>query len=75
MSLKTLLILWIFIFLHGLGFTQRIKWENFNNRANWRANRLELQAGFCATQFTGDLGGGAGQGIDYSMKDMDNEAL
>ena len=53
---------------------QRIKWENFNNRANWRSNRLEFQTGFCATQFLGDLGGGAGQGIDYSMKDMDKEA-
>ena len=53
---------------------QKIKWENFNNRANWTRNRLELQVGFCATQFTGDLGGGSGSGIDYSMKDMDREA-
>lgn len=75
MSLKTFFTIGVFIFFHGIGFTQRIKWENFNNRANWRANRLEIQAGFCATQFTGDLGGGSGQGIDYSMKDMDEEAL
>ena len=65
----------LLLLIFTTGWTQRIKWENFNNRANWKANRLEIQAGFCATQFTGDLGGGSGQGLDYSMKDMDNEAL
>lgn len=65
----------LFICLSQVLHAQRIKWENFNNRTNWRSNRIEIQAGFCATQFTGDLGGGAGNGIDYSMKDMDKEAL
>ncbi len=72
--LKPLFLLFILCLSNGI-LSQRIKWENFNNRANWRSNRLEIQMGFCATQFTGDLGGGAGQGLDYSMKDMDNEAL
>ncbi len=54
--------------------SQRLKWENFNNRANWSSNRLEAQVGFCATQFTGDLGGASGQGKDFSTKDMNKEA-
>ena len=69
-------ILLVFWFLHSgiLAQGKRIKWENFNNRANWSNNRLEAQVGFCATQFTGDLGGASGPGKDYSTKDMNPQA-
>jgi len=67
-------ILLLIYFQFGCFLGQKLKWENFNNRTNWRSNRLELQAGFCATQFTGDLGGGGGKGIDYSTKDIDWES-
>ena len=44
---------------------------NFNSQKNWSLNKKELLFGFGATQFNGDLGGGATAGIDYSMKDID----
>ncbi len=44
---------------------------NFNSQKNWSLNKKEIFFGFCATQFNGDLGGGATAGIDYSMKDID----
>ena len=68
------LIGFIFISFFNIGIAQLIKKENFNNRTNWRLNRQELQIGLSATQFTGDLGGGGGPGIDYSTKDIDWES-
>ena len=44
---------------------------NFNSQKNWSLNKKEILFGFGATQFNGDLGGGATAGIDYSMKDID----
>jgi len=44
---------------------------NFNSQKNWSLNKKELIFGLGATQFNGDLGGGATAGIDYSMKDID----
>ena len=44
---------------------------NFNSQKNWSLNKKEILFGFGATQFNGDLGGGATEGIDYSMKDID----
>ena len=44
---------------------------NFNSQKNWSLNKKELIFGLGATQFTGDLGGGPTEGIDYSMKDID----
>jgi hypothetical protein len=44
---------------------------NFNSQKNWSLNKKELIFGMGATQFTGDLGGGPTEGIDYSMKDID----
>lgn len=44
---------------------------NFNSQKNWSLNKKEILFGFGATQFNGDLGGGAAAGIDYSMKDID----
>ena len=68
------LIGFIFTSFFNIGIAQLIKKENFNNRTNWRLNRQELQIGLSATQFTGDLGGGGGPGIDYSTKDIDWES-
>ena len=67
------LIIIIFTIVNNT-FAQLIKKENFNKRTNWRSNRHEMQIGLCATQFTGDLGGAGGQGIDYSTKDIDWES-
>lgn len=64
----------IFLIFAPNFYSQRIKWEYFNNRSNWRANKLEFQLGFCASQFNGDVGGGPGKGIDYSTKDIDWES-
>jgi len=74
--MKKFHLLVVFWLLHSGFFAQgkRIKWENFNNRSNWNSNRLEAQVGFCATQFTGDLGGASGPGIDFSTKDMNPQA-
>ena len=74
MKATVALIGFIFISFFNIGIAQLIKKENFNNRTNWRLNRQELQIGLSATQFTGDLGGGGGPGIDYSTKDIDWES-
>jgi len=44
---------------------------NFNSQSNWSLNKKELQLGFGATQFNGDLGGSYTFGKDYSLKDID----
>ena len=44
---------------------------NFNSQRNWSLHKKELQIGFGATQFNGDLGGAEGIGRDYSLKDID----
>jgi hypothetical protein len=47
---------------------------NFNTQRNWSLHKKELQIGFGATQFNGDLGGSVGVGRDYSIKDLDAQA-
>jgi hypothetical protein len=47
---------------------------NFNTQRNWSLHKKELQIGFGATQFNGDLGGSVGVGRDYSLKDIDIQA-
>ena len=44
---------------------------NLNSQRDWSLYKKELQIGFGATQFTGDLGGAEGIGRDYSLKDID----
>jgi hypothetical protein len=44
---------------------------NFNSQSNWSLNKKELQIGFGATQFNGDLGGANSVGQDYSLRDID----
>jgi hypothetical protein len=47
---------------------------NFNTQRNSSLNKRELQIGFGATQFNGDLGGAVGIGRDYSIRDIDIQA-
>ena len=47
---------------------------NFNTQRNWSLHKKELQIGFGAPQFNGDLGGSVGVGRDYSLKDIDIQA-
>ncbi len=44
---------------------------NFNTQRNWSMNKKELNFGFGATNFLGDLGGANQIGTDYSIKDWD----
>lgn len=44
--------------------------SNYNSQSNWSLNKRELQFGFGATQFTGDLGGTPDIGTDYSLRDV-----
>jgi len=44
---------------------------NFNTQRNWSLHKKELQVGFGATQFNGDLGGSNSVGQDYSLRDLD----
>ncbi|MFN5417353.1 MAG: hypothetical protein ACK5B9_09875 [Flavobacteriia bacterium] len=46
------------------------QFSNFNTQKNWSMNKKEFLFGGGATQFLGDLGGGAGIGKDYSLADM-----
>ena len=65
----------IFAFLFtGLNLLLLAQHSNFNSQRNWSLNKKELQFGIGATQFNGDLGGSAGIGRDYSIKDIDIQA-
>jgi hypothetical protein len=65
-----LLIIFLFFVPHLVHLQQ----YNFNSQSNWSLNKKELQLGLGATQFSGDLGGGPGDGKDYSLKDVDLQA-
>ena len=65
--MKTLAIISSFFLISTLS-AQHV---NFNSQKNWSLNKKELQFGFGATQFNGDLGGGPTEGIDNSPKDID----
>ncbi len=64
----------IFIFSILIGLTAYSQHANFNSQRNWSLHKKELQIGFGATQFNGDLGGSVGVGRDYSLKDIDIQA-
>ncbi|MEJ6686610.1 MAG: hypothetical protein QNK70_04965 [Crocinitomicaceae bacterium] len=61
----------IFFFFSLFMFALHGQDANFNSQRNWSLNKKELQFGFGATQFNGDLGGAEGIGSDYSLKDID----
>jgi hypothetical protein len=56
--------------LAAISTTAFAQFSNFNTQKNWSMNKKELLFGGGATQFLGDLGGGAGIGKDYSLADM-----
>jgi len=61
-----------FVMLSASAFTTLFaQHTNFNSQSNWSLNKKELQIGFGATQFNGDLGGSYTVGKDYSVKDID----
>ncbi len=60
----------IFIIIFISGFTVFSQHANYNSQKNWSLNKTEILCTFGATQFNGDLGGGFGDGKDYSMKDI-----
>jgi hypothetical protein len=55
-------------------FALNAQHANFNSQRNWSLHKKELQIGVGATQFNGDLGGAAGIGRDYSLKDINWES-
>lgn len=65
--MKGLIIILSIVFSSSLVFAQ---FSNFNTQRNWSMNKKEFVFGGGATQFLGDLGGGAGIGKDYSLADM-----
>jgi hypothetical protein len=60
----------VFFFFSLFLFSLRGQHANFNSQRNWSLHKKELQIGFGATQFNGDLGGAEGIGRDYSLKDI-----
>ena len=61
----------VFLFFSLFVFALNGQHANFNSQRNWSLHKKELQIGFGATQFNGDLGGAEGIGRDYSLKDID----
>ncbi len=64
----------LYCLLAILPLTVAAQHANFNTQRNWSLHKKELQIGFGATQFNGDLGGSVGVGRDYSLKDIDIQA-
>ena len=61
----------VFFLFSMLLFSISGQHANFNSQRNNSLNKKEIQIGFGATQFNGDLGGADGIGTDYSLKDID----
>lgn len=61
----------VFFLFSMLLFSISGQHANFNSQRNNSLNKKEVQIGFGATQFNGDLGGADDIGTDYSLKDID----